>query len=168
MPNKSFRYILASVIAVLTIGLSVSAQNQAKQSKDETALISLVKQMSEAQSKFDPAALEKIYASDFIEISPVGEVDPREKTIGFYKPQTNPDPTIAKPSITSDEFSIRTYDNFAIVITRITFAQTGSEPSARPPFSLRVTLVCRKEKGAWKISSAQYTGIRPPRPQPVK
>ena len=168
MPNNSFRYFLASVVAVLTIGLSISAQNQVNQSKDETALISLVKQMSEAHSKFDPAALEKIYASDFIEISPVGEVDPREKTIGFYKPETNPDPAKAKPTITSDEFSIRKYDNFAVVITRITFAQTGNEPAARPPFSLRVTQVCRKEKGAWKISSAQYTGIRPSRQQQVK
>ena len=73
-----------------------------------------------------------------------------------------------KAAVTTDEFSIRTYDNFAIVIARITFTQTASEPSARPPFSLRVTLVCRKDKGTWKISSAQYTGIRPPRPQPAK
>lgn len=71
-----------------------------------------------------------------------------------------------KATVTSDEFSIRTYDNFAIVIARVTFAQIGGEPSpSRPPFSLRVALVCRKEKGLWKINSAQYTAIRPPRPQ---
>ena len=161
------RSIFTSVV-VLILGLSVSAQNQSKQSKDEQALTALVKQMTEAQSKFDPATLEKIYAADFIEISPVGEVDAREKTIGFYKPEANPEPDKMKATVTTDEFSIRTYDNFAIVIARITFAQTGSEPAARPPFSLRVALVCRKEKGAWKISSAQYTGIRPLRPQPVK
>lgn len=168
MQNKSFHYIVAAIVAVLAVGLSVEAQNQPRPGKDEQALTALVRQMTDAQSKFDSITLERIYASDFIEISPIGEVDPREKTIGFYKPEANPDRDKAKPTLTTDEFLIRTYDNFAVVITRITFAQAGNEPPARPPFSIRATLVCRKEKGAWKISSAQYTGIRPPRPQPAK
>ncbi len=168
MQNKSFHYIVASIVAVFAVVLSVEAQIQPKQSKDEQALTTLVRQMTDAQSKFDPITLERIYASDFIEISPIGEVDPREKTIGFYKPEANPNRDKVKPTVTSDEFLIRTYGNFAIVIARIAFAQTGNEPPARPPFSVRVTLVCRKEKGAWKIGSAQYTGIRPPRPQQAK
>ena len=166
MQNKSFRYIVTSIVAVLAVVLSVEAQHQP--SKDEQALTALVKQMTDAQSKFDPITLETIYASDFIEISPIGEVDPREKTIGFYRPEANPDRDKVKTTVTTDEFLIRTYGNFAVVIARITFAQAGSEPSARPPFSVRATIVCRKESGAWKISSAQYTGIRPPRPQQAK
>jgi hypothetical protein len=168
MQNKFFRYTMASIIAILIVTFSVSAQKQPKQSKDDPVLKLLVQQMTVAQSKFDPATLERIYASDFIEISPVGEVDPREKTIGFYKPETNPERDKIKMSVTSDEFLIRSYDNFAIVIARITFAQVGNEQSARPPFSIRVMLVCRKEKGTWKINSAQYTGIRPPRLKPTK
>ena len=168
MQNKFFRYTVASIIAILTVTFSVSAQKQPKQSKDDPALTLLVRQMTDAQSKFEPATLEQIYASDFIEISPIGEVDSREKTIGFYKPEANPNRDKSKTTITTDEFLIRTYNNFAVVIARITFAQVGNEPSARPPFSVRVMLVCRKEKGTWKINSAQYTGIRPPRPQPTK
>jgi hypothetical protein len=162
--------LLTSLIAflMLTGTTGIRAQSRNKQDSDKQALTGLVQQMVNAQTTFDTSTLEKIYAVDFIEISPVGEVDPREKTIGFYKPEANPDRDKMKAIVTSDEFSIRTYDNFAIVIARITFAQTGSEPTTRPPFSLRVTLVCRKEKGSWKINSAQYTGIRPPRPQPVK
>jgi ketosteroid isomerase-like protein len=160
--------MFTSVLVLLTIASSASAQSQPKQSKNHQALTALVKQMTEAQSKFDPATLEKIYAADFVEVSPIGEVDAREKTIGFYKPEANPDRDKMKATITTDEFSIRTYDNFAIVIARVTFAQVGSETPARPPFSMRVTLLCRKEKGSWKINSAQYTGIRPPRPQPIK
>jgi ketosteroid isomerase-like protein len=163
--------LLISLVAfLLLIGATgIRAQSKNKQNSDKQALTELVKQMVNAQTNFDTAALEKVYAADFIEISPVGEVDPREKTIGFYKPEANPDRDKMKATVTTDEFSIRTYDNFAIVIARITFAQTGNEQlPARPPFSLRVALVCRKEKGSWKINSAQYTGIRPPRPQPVK
>jgi hypothetical protein len=119
--------------------------------------------MTAAQSKFAAATLDKIYASDFIEISPIGEVDPRAKTIGFYKPEAKP-PGDLNVSVTTDEFVIRTYGNFAVVIARITYAPLASAPTARPPFSIRATLVCRKENGVWKIASAQYTGIRPPRP----
>jgi len=163
-------FLLTSLVAflLLTGTTGIRAQSRNKQNSDKQALTELVKQMVNAQTNYDTATLEKVYATDFIEISPVGEVDPREKTIGFYKPEANPDRDKMKATVTTDEFSIRTYDNFAIVIARITFAQTGSEPPARPPFSLRVALVCRKEKGSWKINSAQYTGIRPPRPQPVK
>ena len=166
MQNKSFRYIVTSIVSVLAVVLSVEAQLQP--SKDEQALTALVKQMTDAQSKFDPITLERIYASDFIEISPIGEVDSREKTIGFYKPEANPDGDKTKMTVTTDEFLIRTYGNFAVVIARTTFAQGGNEPSARLPFSVRVTIVCRKESGAWKINSAQYTGIRPPRPPQAK
>jgi hypothetical protein len=166
MQIKSLHYILASIVAVLAVVFSVEAQRQTKPSKDEKDLTVLVRQMTNAQSKFDPTTLERIYASDFIEISPIGKVDPREKTIGFYKPEANPDRDKVKTAVTTDEFVIRTYGNFAVVIARITFVQ--AEPSARPPFSVRATLVCRKEKGAWKIGSAQYTGIRLPRPPQAK
>jgi len=168
--RRVFSFLLTSLIAflLLTGTTVIEAQSRNKQNSDQQALTELVKQMVNAQTNFDTPPLEKVYAADFIEISPVGEVDPREKTIGFYKPEANPDQDKMKAAVTTDEFSIRTYDNFAIVIARVTFAQTGSEPPARPPFSLRVTLVCRKEKGVWRISSAQYTAIRPPRTQPVK
>lgn len=169
--TRVFNFLLTSLVAflLLTGTTGIRAQSKIKQNSDKQALTELVKQMVNAQTNFDTEALEKIYAADFIEISPVGEVDPRDETIGFYKPEANPDRDQMKATVTSDEFLIRTYDNFAIVIARITFtAQTGNTPPARPPFSLRVTLVCRKEKGSWKINSAQYTGIRLPRPEPVK
>lgn len=168
MQNKSTRYILISFIAVLLTSFSATAQTQPKQGKDEQALTALIRLMTEAQTNFDAATLEKIYASDFIEISPIGEVDPRAKTIGFYKPEANFGGDKTKPTVATDEFSIRTYGNFAVVIARLTFAQAGSETPPRPPISMRATIVCRKEKGAWKINSAQYTGIRPPRPQQSK
>lgn len=165
---KNFNLPAAAFLVLLIGAIGIQAQSKGKQNSDEQTLTNLVRQMTDAQSKFDPATLEKIYASDFIEISPIGEVDPREKAIGFYQPEANPDRDKAPPAVTTDEFLIRTYDNFAVVITRMTFAPAGNGPSARPTFSMRATLVCRKEKGAWKISSAQYTGIRPPRPQPAK
>ena len=163
MTSKPIHYVMSALVTLAALMCVVAVQQQPKQNKDEQELAALVKQMAEAQAKFDPATLDKIYTSDFIEISPLGEVDPRDKVLGFYKPEAKP-PADVTPTMTSDEFLIRTYDNFAVVIARFTYALAGNAAAARPPFSIRVTVVCRKEKGVWKIASSQYTGIRPPRP----
>ena len=162
MKIKSLRYVISALVTLTAIVYCFAAPQETKPGKDEQELTALVKQMTEAQIKYDAATLDKIYASDFIEISPIGEVDPREKAIGFYKPEAKPPGEM--PSVTTDEFVIRTYGNFAVVIVRLTYAPAATAPAGRPPFSIRVTLVCRKEKGVWKIASTQYTGIRPPRP----
>jgi uncharacterized protein (TIGR02246 family) len=139
--------------------LLLSSVSVFAQSKDDAALKSLVKQMTDAQSNYDPVALDKIFTADFIEISPVGEFDTREKVLGFYKPELKPPEGKMTVSTEATEFSIRLYDKFAIVITRLNYMIT-SDGKPLPPRSIRATIVCKKEKGAWKIASAQYTGIR--------
>ena len=161
MTTKFVHYLMSVLVTVTAVMCCIAAPQEPKQSKDELELMALVRQMTEAQTKFDAATLDKIYTSDFIEISPVGEVDPREKTIGFYKPEAKP-PGDMNVSVTTDEFLIRTYGNFAVVIARISYAPVT--PTPRPAFSVRATFVCRKSKGVWKIGSSQYSGIRPPRP----
>jgi ketosteroid isomerase-like protein len=143
---------------------SSAAFSQTDKNED---VISLVKRMIEAQSNFDSAALDKIYAPDYIEISPVGEVDERAKAIGFYKTGDSDDAKKMSPKAGLDDFNVRNYGKFAIVITKLTFTPKD-EMQKMPTFSLRIVFVCRKEKSGWKISSAQFTGIRPPRPQPAK
>ncbi len=161
---------IAILFFLLLIGtFSITAQSgQVKQSEAEQKLTALVRQMSAAQASFDTAVLEKLYASDYVEISPIGEVDSREKAIGFYKPEANANRSGASPAITTDDFQTRAYGNFAIVIARFTFTQTGTQSPARPPISFRATVVCRKEKGIWKIAAVQATGIRPPGMPPAK
>lgn len=153
MRLKGFIFLL-----LLLSSVSVFAQ-----SKEDDALKSLVKQMTDAQANYDAATLDKIFTADYIEISPVGEFDPREKVLGFYKPELKQ--PAAKMSATTEatEFSIRVYDKFAVIITRLNYTIT-SEGKPLPPRSMRATIVCKKEKGAWKIASAQYTGIRPSQP----
>lgn len=136
------------------------------QSKDDESLKALIKQMTDAQTAYDAAALDKIFTADYIEISPVGEFDPREKVLGFYKPELKPPADKISATTELAEFSIRNYEKFAVVIVRLNYTITA-EGKTLPPRSMRATVVCRKEKGAWKIASAQYTVIRPPA-QPVK
>lgn len=133
------------------------------QGKEDAKLTALVRQMTAAQMNYQPDALDKILTADYIEISPIGEFDPREKVLGFYKPEMKPDPSKMTATVEATDFSIRSYDKFAIVITRLNFTRTV-EGRTLPPISMRATIVCRKEKGEWKIASTQYTGIRPPPP----
>ena len=152
MKFKIFIFIL------LFSGVSVFAQT-----KDNEALKSLVKQMTTAQATYDAAALDKLLTADYIEISPVGEFDSREKVLGFYKPELKPPAEKMTAMTAATDFSIRSYGEFAIVITRFNYTIT-SEGKPLPPRSMRATLVCRREKSVWKIASAQYTGIRSPQP----
>lgn len=143
---------------MLLSGVSVFAQT-----KDDEALKSLVKQMTAAQTAYDAAALDKLLTADYIEISPVGEFDTREKVLGFYKPELKPLAEKMTTTTEATDFSIRSYGNFAVVITRLNYAIT-TEGKPLPPRSMRATIVSRREKGVWKIASAQYTGIRSPPP----
>lgn len=149
MKRVTFLFILF----LLSIG-TASAQTA---SNDEAALKSLIQKLADAQITFDTTALDQIFTSDYIEISPAGEFDPREKVLGFYKPELKPP---AGPKLEISEHSIRSTGKFAIVIVKLTYTMT-MDGKALPPRSMRATFVCRQEKGAWKIASSQYTGIRP-------
>lgn len=156
MKNK----LLALFIVILASAPLVFSQTP---SKDEAVLRSLIKQMTDAQAAYDAAVLDRIFASDYIEISPAGEFDPREKVLGFYTPKAKAEAGNANVSLEISDYSVRRYDKFAIVISKFTYTITA-DGKAMPPRSMRVTTVFRKEKSEWKIASTQYTGIRPPNP----
>ncbi len=143
-------------LIILFCTLPVIAQNT-----DEQALKSLIKTMTDAQTNFDASTLDAIFTPDYIEVSPFGEFDPREKVLGFYKPELKPPADKMSTALQIDEYSIRVYEKTAVVIAKLTYSITA-EGKAMPPRSMRVTLVCLRGKSGWKIASAQYTGIRPP------
>lgn len=145
------------------------AQEQVKRDgKTENELKALLKQLNKAQIEYDQTGLNKILASDYIEISPVGKLDLREKVLGFYSPEVRARDGNPQETVEADDFSIRIYGKFAVVIKRVTFLTKTSGQESRPPLSMRVTGFCRKEKGLWKITSAQYTIIKPPQIPPTE
>ena len=153
------KYKIFILVVLLISASSIFAQSN----KDEATSKSLLKRMTDAQTAYDAPALDRIFASDFIEISPVGEFDPRDKVLGFYTPKAKAEAGNMSAALEVSEYSIRTYDKFAVVISKFTYSLTA-DGKTMPPRSMRVTTVFRKEKGEWKIASAQYTGIRPPAP----
>lgn len=150
--------IFAAILTLAAIsGLSQTA------AKDESTFKALIKQMTDAQAAYDAPALDKLLTPDYIEISPLGEFDPRDKVLGFYTPEAKAAAGNMTPVLEVTELSMRTYDKFAIVIAKFTYT-IQVDGKTMPPRSMRVTFVFRKEKDAWRVASAQYTGIRAPQP----
>ena len=144
-----------SIVAVCLFVLSISAQGSA-----DAQLIAVVQQLADAQRTFDQAALERLLAPDYIEVSPVGDVDDRAKVIGFYSAEAKAKaPPVS--SITIDETTVHNYGDHAVVIARQTM--NISAGSANRAVIMRTTAHLRKINGAWRISSMQYTGVRPPK-----
>jgi uncharacterized protein (TIGR02246 family) len=137
-------------------GVFASAQNN---SKNETVLKSLVDKMIAAQSTFDAKALDSIFTPDYIEISPLGEFDPRAKVLGFYTPEAKKALGSTTYTVKAVDHSIRIFNKFAVVIVQQDI-EMSVDNKPQPTRSMRTTFVCRKEGGEWKIASTQYTGIR--------
>ena len=122
----------------------------------EQSVSELVQRFVTAQGTFDRATLEALTAENYIEISPIGEVDPRAKMLSFYlKHDDKP-----LPAISVDEITPRVMGNTAIVLAKVSYAMTvgGQTRTA----ALRSSFVALQQDGAWKLVSAQYTPIRPP------
>lgn len=155
----NIKEILIAIIFLVAVGSSVSQA----QVKDEQSLKALVNQFTNAQTTYDAKTIDSVLTADYIEISPVGEFDPREKVLGFYTAEAKAAAAGVTAAVETVEHSIRNYGKYAIVIARLNYTMTAAGKPL-PPRSIRVTYVMRKEKDAWKIASAQYTGIRPPQP----
>lgn len=154
----------AILLSSLLMLISFSAFAQNKQNEE---VIAVCKKAVEAQETYDPAALEKIYASDYIEISPKGEIDVREKAIGFYKVDDVEKAKARTPKYILDEFQVRNYGKFAMVISK--FSIQFKNDATKPPSPVGLVLYAlRKEKGEWKIYSAQFTSFPLPHPQSNK
>jgi ketosteroid isomerase-like protein len=118
----------------------------------------LVQRFTQAQGAMDAPGLAAMTAENYIEISPLGEVDPREKMLTFYVKDDKHVP----PTMTVDEMTTRVFGETAVVIARISYSLVN-EGQPRT-FSLRSTFVAEKVGGAWKLVSAHYTPIRPKNP----
>lgn len=152
-----------AILLCLAVGLiSLSTFSQTAK---ENEVISVVKKAAEAQENYDSATLNTVYASDYIEISPKGEIDEREKAIGFYKVEDVEKVKSRTPRYILDEFKVRHYGKFAIVITKLSFGSKND--LQRPSMAVGiVTYALRKEKKVWKIYSAQFTPFPISSPKP--
>jgi ketosteroid isomerase-like protein len=155
------RMVRAAVLPCLMFALLGSVMPAAIAAPDTATanaeLIGLVQRHVEAQRDFDQTTLRAITAENYVEISPVGEVDNREKMLTFYAPTERR----AAPTVRVDEQAVQTFDQTAIVLARLTYTMAADgQPRS---FAMRASYVARRLDGKWQLVSAHYTGIRPPK-----
>jgi hypothetical protein len=123
----------------------------------DSELVALVQRHAQAQTDFDQATLKATTAENFFEISPVGEVDTREKMLAFYAPeQKRP-----SPQLRVDEPAVRIFGDTALVSARLSY-DLNQNGVART-LAMRAGYVARLVDNRWLLVSAQYTGIRSPK-----
>jgi ketosteroid isomerase-like protein len=140
----------------IVFALSVFAATAVAQSNAEADIKQLLTEFVEAQRSFDLPKIDASLAPDYIEISPLGEVDPRSKVLSFYAPDKKVSDT---PIATLDEFNTRVYGTTAITIARLTY-QMKATNGGTTSRSMRCVFVTRSVDGKWKISSSQFTPMR--------
>ena len=144
--------------AVLLPLLAVSVVSPAlAQQPANTQILASVQSLVTAQETLDVARMDQVLAPDYVEISPLGEVDPRARVLGFYAPDKKPAAAMV-PHLTLDEVNTRSFGETAVLIARVRFTPQGaSEPAGA---GMRVTFVLRSSGGQWRVVSSQYTPIR--------
>ncbi|MRV75399.1 DUF4440 domain-containing protein [Duganella sp. FT92W] len=123
-------------------------------------LADLVRAHAEAQRNFDQARLQALTTDDYIEVSPVGELDSREKMLTFYAPgQQRPAPTVQVQDTVVRLMG--PHNDMALVVAKLVYTMEA-EGQARS-FAMRASYVAQQKDHQWKLVSAHYTGIRPPK-----
>lgn len=152
---------LATAALVATLSLaplpSIAAEPAAEQ-----PLLDAARAMFDAQSKFDRPALDAILAPDYVEISPIGDVDERAEVLSFYTPEAKAQMNAAGMELVSTAMAeprVRIYGDQAIVVSKniATLRVNGAEQQRLA----RVLFHFRKLGGKWLLQSSQFTWIRP-------
>ncbi len=151
----------AALAAALSIG-SLHAFAADADKDAERQLIEASRAMFDAQSKFDLAALDAILAPDYVEISPIGDVDERAEVMSFYTPEAKAQMHAAGMELVSTamvEPRVRVYGEQAIVVSKNTATLKVKGVEQQRP--ARVLFHFRKLGGKWLLQSSQFTWIKP-------
>jgi hypothetical protein len=149
-PSAAIAGCLAGLL--LCLASAASAADQTPQQLAELTATNYV----QATVAFDGAALEKLLAPAYQEISPIGEVDSRSRVIGFY-------PATAKgnsPDVRAElsEWQSQTLQPGLVLSTaKLTYHFLKTSKTR----DLRVQFVSAEQQGRWQLVSTQYTPIQP-------
>jgi len=108
-----------------------------------------------AQVHADAAALDRIYADDFIGIGPSGTLRTKKEVLADFTSKK-----LTFQSITTDDVRIRVYGNAAVETGLSTMK--GQDAGKVVPEENRFTRVWIKEGGRWRLVSNHYSNLVKP------
>jgi ketosteroid isomerase-like protein len=144
------------VTAVLALALTsiVMAQEQSTAGTQRSNIEQVIRQLDgeriQAQIGADAAALDRIYADDFIGVGPSGTVRTKKQVILDFTSGT-----LKFQSITTDEVQVRVYENTAVETGLSTM--DGQDNGKPVPRSTRFTRVWVKQQDYWRLVANHYS-----------
>ena len=149
------RMLVIAAIIVALGPLAVGQTKSARRTQTENVVEGirrLDQERIQAQIHADAAALDRIYADDFIGIGPSGTVRTKPQVLADY---TSHD--LNFQSITTDEVRIRVYGNTAVVVGR--WRARGENAGRSFDYQARFVSVWVRRDGEWRMVSDQSTPI---------
>jgi len=102
---------------------------------------------------YDVSTLDRLLAKDYLEVSPLGEVDEREKVLSFYRvPQDQRGPSPTKLEL-SDWIIRFPEKSTAVVVFREDLEVAGRK------MSFRVTSVLHQKGSQWQLVANHVNGL---------
>jgi ketosteroid isomerase-like protein len=149
---------MRQIFAIAFVAFSAAAiasgeqQGAIRDSKQivEQVIKKLDNERIQAQVHADAAALERIYADDFIGVGPSGTVRTKPQVILDF---TSGD--LRFQSITTDDVRVRVYGNAAVETGRSTM--DGQDKGKVVPHDTRFTRVWIKQQGRWRLVANHYS-----------
>jgi ketosteroid isomerase-like protein len=145
--------VLVLTAASIALGQEQSARRDLRRSVGH-AIRQIDHERVQAQIGADAAALNRIYADDFIGIGPSGTVRTKAQVIADF---TSGD--LKFQSITTDDVRVRVYGNTAVETGRSTMI--GQDRGKAVPRDNRFTRVWIKQFGRWRLVSNHYSSLIP-------
>jgi hypothetical protein len=150
-----------AMLAIGTVMIWPAFVAAAPQGKDERSILAATTALEQARTTWNPQAMAIVMAADYVEISPIGDVDEREEVLGFYSAEAKVSAGNPTNTLTISEERVRLYGNQAVVILKEAITVSGDKPRL---VVFRVSVHLRKIGKKWMVDTLQYTGERKPAP----
>lgn len=147
---RSLSLALVAVLSIVGTPSRASAADAFKTPEDAA------RAYFRSEAQFDLDGLKAVLDPNFVEVSPLGEIDEYARVLSFYAP----DKKIAAPPVTFDPYQVRMHGETAVITTHASFSVQGQTRT------MTVGLVAHRIGNAWKMLSAQYTPVRQKKVQP--
>jgi uncharacterized protein (TIGR02246 family) len=147
-----WKFVIAILaLAPTCVGLGQEQSTSGDQrSGVEQAIRQLDDERIRAQIGADAAALDRIYAEDFIGVGPSGTVRSKSQVISDFTSGT-----LRFQSITTAEVEVRVYENTAVETGLSTMS--GQDKGKAVPRDTRFTRVWVKQQGRWRLVANHYS-----------
>jgi uncharacterized protein (TIGR02246 family) len=148
--RQRFVVVILLLSAALVPAQKDSGSQKAQHASVERIIRKLDNERIQAQINANAAALDRLYAEDFIGVGPSGAVRTKPQVIADFTSGA-----LKFQSITTDDVQVRVYGNTAVETGRSTMK--GEDKGKIVPQDTRFTRVWVKQQGRWLLVANHYS-----------